>query len=299
MIYLQKENYQMALDLLKKSEILCENYDQGKAITYNNFACYYRRIGKLRTALNYLERALKIENRLPNVDTPADTHLNLCAVLSQLERHDLAMEHAMRAIMLLQEELLNQLLDGGSSEEAKNQEGSGNSGENKDKKTKEDRAAVLAIAYHNMGVELEFLKRYDEALNSYGKAAHFAEKNLGPTHGITENLRNVEDTARNQLHAMHQRAAQRKQKKLKNNAHMAPTMHTLEDMGFKPPTKKARGKKKAKGHQSHREGIERGGTGEGEKYSDMMTPRNETEEDEFDGNHEDHKELKKEIEEGA
>jgi len=50
-----------ALDLLKKSEVLCENNELGKAMTYNNLACYYRRIGKLKTALKYLEQALSIE----------------------------------------------------------------------------------------------------------------------------------------------------------------------------------------------------------------------------------------------
>lgn len=28
----------------------------------------------------------------------------------------------------------------------------------------EDRIAVLAIAYHNLGVEFEYLKRFDEAI---------------------------------------------------------------------------------------------------------------------------------------
>lgn len=28
------------------------------AVTYNNFACYYRKTGKLRTALMYLQSAL-------------------------------------------------------------------------------------------------------------------------------------------------------------------------------------------------------------------------------------------------
>ena len=42
-----------------------------------------------------------------------------------------------------------------------------------------DRASVLAIAYHNMGVEQEFLKAYDNALLSYRKAVLYAEQNLG------------------------------------------------------------------------------------------------------------------------
>ena len=59
-----------------------------------------------------------------------------------------------------------------------------------------DRTAVLAIAYHNMGVEQEFLKSYPAAILSYKKAVNFAEKNLGTEDGITQNLRNVFENAK-------------------------------------------------------------------------------------------------------
>jgi hypothetical protein len=36
--------------------------------------------------------------------------------------------------------------------------------ENNNNKDFNDRVAVLAIAFHNLGVELEFLKRYEEAI---------------------------------------------------------------------------------------------------------------------------------------
>ena len=52
--YLKKEDVNSALDLLKKSEELCDTNELGMAMTFNNMACYYRRIGKMRTALNFL-----------------------------------------------------------------------------------------------------------------------------------------------------------------------------------------------------------------------------------------------------
>ena len=55
--------------------------------------------------------------------------------------------------------------------------------QNKD--TNKDKVAVLAIAYHNMGVEQEFLRSYPAAILSYKKAVNFAEKNLGADDGIT------------------------------------------------------------------------------------------------------------------
>jgi len=62
--------------------------------------------------------------------------------------------------------------------------------------TSKDRTAVLAIAYHNMGVEQEFLKSYPAAILSYKKAVNFAEKNLGAEDGITQNLRSVFENAK-------------------------------------------------------------------------------------------------------
>lgn len=62
-----------------------------------------------------------------------------------------------------------------------------------------DKVAVLAIAYHNMGVEQEFLRSYPAAILSYKKAVNFAERNLGPEDGITMNLRSVYENAKNEL----------------------------------------------------------------------------------------------------
>jgi len=88
---IKDEKFGEALDLLKKSELLSESNERGLAMTYNNFACYYRKIGHLRTSLIYLEQALELESNLESSSEKAETHLNTCAVLSQLERHDLAM----------------------------------------------------------------------------------------------------------------------------------------------------------------------------------------------------------------
>ena len=55
------ENFNVALELLRKAETLTEEGDRFRAVTYNNFACIFRRTKKLRSALNYLEKALEIE----------------------------------------------------------------------------------------------------------------------------------------------------------------------------------------------------------------------------------------------
>ena len=55
------ENFSVALELLRKAETLTDESDRFRAVTYNNFACIFRRTKKLRSALNYLEKALEIE----------------------------------------------------------------------------------------------------------------------------------------------------------------------------------------------------------------------------------------------
>ena len=44
--------------------------------------------------------------QLDDVENPGDTHLNMCAVLSELGRHQQALEHARLSLILLQDELL-------------------------------------------------------------------------------------------------------------------------------------------------------------------------------------------------
>lgn len=69
MTYLQQEDFGMVLELLKKAEILTERDEAGRAVTYNNLACYYRRRGKLHGALQYLQKALKIEAKMVSRST--------------------------------------------------------------------------------------------------------------------------------------------------------------------------------------------------------------------------------------
>ena len=93
----------------------------------------------------------------------------------------------MSAVILLQEMMLAKRLDPSAFAEDE---------EDLPPETSKDRTAVLAIAYHNMGVEQEFLRSYPAAILSYKKAVNFAEKNLGPEDGITQNLRNVFENAK-------------------------------------------------------------------------------------------------------
>lgn len=173
MAHLQKEDYKLCQELLKKAELFTDGNDRMRAITYNNFACLFRKTNKLRNALQYLEMALALEYQCLNnsedevstslkISNPCEIHLNICAILSQLGKHELALHHAMKALILIQDELLEITSTEGESAES--------------------RQTVMIIALHNIAVEYEYLKQYQSALLTYQKARDFAFKFLGSQH---------------------------------------------------------------------------------------------------------------------
>ena len=183
---LEKNDYAITLELLRKAEILTKKDPLNLAVTYNNVACYHRKQGKLRTALQYLQKSLKIEDKLgKDVKNPADTYLNICAVLSQLGRHQSALEHAQSALIILHETVFK----GDKSLDSINKN---------DDMAPLDRIAVLAIAYYNIGVEQEFLKK-SACVQSYQKGSEVAHRFLGCNHSITKKLNKAYLSAQTKL----------------------------------------------------------------------------------------------------
>ncbi|KAG7390213.1 hypothetical protein PHYBOEH_007064 [Phytophthora boehmeriae] len=177
MSFLQQDNYAVTIDLLKKAELLTQHHHPDeRATTLNNLACYYRRLGKLHAAMTSLKRALELEKGLANVRNAADTQLNMCAVLSQLGKHQEALEHAQEALITLQEGFIQ----GKRTAETATTDGD----------AKLDRISVMCIAYHNIGVEQEYLKDYAESVASYKKGVGLAEQYLGAEHSIATTIRN-------------------------------------------------------------------------------------------------------------
>jgi len=179
--YMQKEDYAQVDRLLRRAEALTQRDPEGRAVTYNNWACYMRQLGRLHSALANLRKALALEQRCVRVAAPADTHINLCTVLSQLHKHDEALEHARLALDLVSAEVF-----GGKA--AKVAEGPGGVMAAV-ALSPPDRIAVLCIAYHNFGVENEFVKQYTAALKAYTKGAEIAKGFLGEHHSVTALIR--------------------------------------------------------------------------------------------------------------
>merc|ERR550514_1583101 len=143
---LRSGDLKLAVEQLKYAEaILISSQRQSSendpllAVTFNNLGCLYKRSGRTHAALSYLRRALRIEvgHKADNL-TIAGTHLNICSIMSKLGKHDKAVEHALCALELLSVNAAN--LGSQSST---------------------DDYSVLAIAYHNVAVEREFLGQFD------------------------------------------------------------------------------------------------------------------------------------------
>jgi tetratricopeptide (TPR) repeat protein len=176
--YLQKEDFARVDSLLRRAEALTLKDPVGRAVTYNNYACYMRQIGKLHTALAFMRKALALEQRVKQCHYRADTHINICSILSQLHKHEEALEHAKLAMDLVSGEVF-----GGAAAAVAAGPGGVMAAV---ALSPPERIAVLCIAYHNFGVENEFCKQYTQALKAYTKGADIAKAMLGEGHGITQ-----------------------------------------------------------------------------------------------------------------
>lgn len=80
-----------------------------------------------------------------------------------------------------------------------------------------------------MGVQHEFLQRYDDALISYSKAVDFATVYLGKENKITENVTEVFDAAKKQVENIQLKKWKRQQRKM-NPVKREATYKELEEI---------------------------------------------------------------------
>merc|ERR1719171_2267209 len=172
MDHLRQGNFRSAFEQLKYAEaLLVSNQGEGEkhgllAVTCNNLGCYYKRTGKLHAALSYLRQALKVEVALgEDVVTVAGTHLNICSLFSSIEKHDKALMHAQHALEMMGEKF-------GTRADS----------------LPEDVATTLVIAHHNVAVQREHLREWDQAALSYKQGWEAAQRTLGPDHPLTSTL---------------------------------------------------------------------------------------------------------------
>ena len=123
----------------------------------------------------------------------------MCAVLSQLGRHDHAMLHAHQAIIIVQSTLLMYHLPHRRQPGSKKKDVDPVKESTEATKEFKDRISVLTIAYHNLAVEQEFMHMYHEAVASYQMARDFANAYLGTDDAISQNLSQIYDKAKSEI----------------------------------------------------------------------------------------------------
>eukprot|EP00747_Dinoflagellata_sp_TGD_P164355 gnl/TRDRNA2_/TRDRNA2_184176_c0_seq1.p1 gnl/TRDRNA2_/TRDRNA2_184176_c0~~gnl/TRDRNA2_/TRDRNA2_184176_c0_seq1.p1 ORF type:complete len:957 (-),score=221.98 gnl/TRDRNA2_/TRDRNA2_184176_c0_seq1:192-2993(-) len=172
---LRSGQHKAAFEQFKYAEaVLLANQSDGDnnsllAVTCNNLGCYYKKVGKLHGALSYLRRALKMEVELKTDEvTLAGTHLSICAILSKLEKHDKAVQHALCALDLMSKRVSNAY----------------------NEKVSQDDYSVLAIAYHNVAVERDILEQYEKAAMAFQQGYQVARRCLGDDHPLSIALGN-------------------------------------------------------------------------------------------------------------
>lgn len=186
MKYLKLGKTDLSLKYFQKSEAVTDPANMHihhgtrlvlRAVTYNNLGCFYKSMNKLHTSLQYLKKALVIEERAlaqrqdkPDTEVaagsaptgaqnPAATHLNLCALLSQMSMHEKALYHSQRALQFLEYD----------SSHVKGE-------------------SLTPVAYYNMGAEYEHLKYYAEALQAYENAYETSLEELGSGHALSSKI---------------------------------------------------------------------------------------------------------------
>jgi len=159
------------------------------SITCNNLGCYYMKVQKYHGALSYLRRALKMEVELKTDETTlAGTHLNLCAILSKLEKPRKAVQHALCALELMHKRIT-------ASENVVSQ----------------DDYATLAVAYHNIGQcrlmqveepQAREIHQTDSAATAFQTGYQIATRFLGESHPLSLTLeKNCEAVLQKAKHA--------------------------------------------------------------------------------------------------
>ena len=100
--HLQRAN--QMLDLLWNSEPFnkTEKFFTVASITHNNFGCYYQKRNLTKNALACFQKSINYNKHIRGDEMNlSSTHLNICALFSQLGSHKLAQKHGKMALRLL------------------------------------------------------------------------------------------------------------------------------------------------------------------------------------------------------
>ncbi|OMJ94840.1 hypothetical protein SteCoe_1862 [Stentor coeruleus] len=133
------------------------------SLTYSNFSALYKELGRTKDSINCLTKVIDIEKTLSgNKFNTINAYLNLCAIYSAAKDHESAVKNGLTALILLQ----------------------------KESPLPDNYISTLVIAYHNVGVEYEYMKKIDDAVDCYKKGWDLARGRLGLNNPLTISIKN-------------------------------------------------------------------------------------------------------------
>ena len=109
---LKFQDYEVATKFLKEAQHYSKCSIYMLLVTHSNWGCYYKKTNSLELALEHSQKAVLMANKLEEVDLRggnkdhlvADCHLNICAILSSMGRHQEAFLHATTGCTMLEEQ---------------------------------------------------------------------------------------------------------------------------------------------------------------------------------------------------
>lgn len=194
-ILYEKEHYDQALDVIKRSHLIYLRFlpedSPQLSPTWNNMGSIYLRQGKTELALEHHEKALAIQLKSPSPDLPSIISYsnNIGGVYLKLERFDEALVHFKRAVQIEEQTLPKNHPElagsyhriGGVYFRQNNYE---KALEFYDKTLEIELNSLpsnhptIAVTYHNRGTAFEGLGRLEEAVETAEKAVEQLLKTL-------------------------------------------------------------------------------------------------------------------------
>lgn len=193
-----------ALELLKKAEALteaevCPSHAKRRVElrgrTFGNLCCYFRSRGKHNAALQFAEKAIRLERQYSKEgDDNARTRLNYAVLLSAMGQHQEAVQQNEMAVAALRETERSL-----SSAEGTPMPPALPWRELRTPRTvaatADEVAVSLVVAYHNLWVEHSRLSQWTASNDFLLRAANTARQRLGEQHSLTLKMLQSLETA--------------------------------------------------------------------------------------------------------
>lgn len=167
-LLIKNKNYQAAFALLAASLKVLKCTQESttvqklKSLLYSNFSVLYKETGRIKEAVLVLHKLIEIEKKINGSKAnTVNAYLNLSSIYSQSGDHEMGLKFGLTGLILIQ----------------------------KDFPLPDSLVQNLVIAYHNVGVEYEYLNRINDAIECYSKGFDMAKSRLGLMNPLTLSIK--------------------------------------------------------------------------------------------------------------